>query len=66
MGHGLLLKDTAERGLASRMWPPNFEEDEPQLEGKRENDLRMSQARPNRDALRDGTSRTGLGRRSVK
>ena len=68
-GHGRLPKDTAERGLTSRLWPPYFEdeEEEPQLEDKkRENDQSMSQARPDRDVLRDGTSRTGLGRRSVK
>ena len=48
------------------MWPPHFEEDEPQSEDERENDLRISQARPDRDALRAGTSRSGLGLRSVK
>ena len=66
MDNGRLPKDTSERGLTSRLWPPNFEEEEePQLEEKRENDLRISQARPDRDALRDGTSLPGLGRRSV-
>ena len=42
------------------------EGEEPQLEDKRENDLSMSQAWTGRDALRDGMSQTGLGRRSVK
>ena len=66
VGNGRLPKDTAGRGPTSRLWSPNFEEEEPQVEDKRENDLQqMSQARPDRDALRDGMSRTGLGRRSV-
>ena len=44
----------------------NFEEEEePQLEDKSENDLRMSRATP-ADGLRDGISRTGLGRRSMR
>ena len=58
MGNGRLPQDTAARGLTNRFWPRNFKE--PQLEDKRENDLRMSQTRPGRDALRDGKSRTGL------
>ena len=65
MDTGRLPKDTAGRGLTSRLRPRIFEEEEPQLKDKRENDLRMSQARPGKDALRDGMSRTGLGRGSV-
>ena len=66
MGNGRLPKGTAARRLSNRLWPRNFEEEEPQLEAKRENDLKMTQARSGRDALRDGVSQTGLGRRSVK
>ena len=66
MGNGRLPKDTAGCGLTTRLKPPNIEEEEePQLEDKRENDLRMSQTRPGRDALRDGMPGTGLGRRSM-
>ena len=39
-------KDTAVRGLTSTLWPRIFEEEEPQLEDKSENDQRMSQVRP--------------------
>ena len=60
MGTGRLPKHTAGRGLTSRLWPPNFKEEERQLEDKRENDEKMSQTRPDRDTLRDGISRTGL------
>ena len=52
VGTGRLPKDTAWRGLTSTLWPPNFGEGEPQLEDKRENDLRMSQARPGRRPAR--------------
>ena len=38
-------KDIAGRGLTSTLWPPNFGEEEPQLEDKSENNLRTSRAR---------------------
>ena len=57
---GRLPKNTAGRGLKSALRPPIFEEGEPQVEEKSENDLRMSQA-GRADGLRDGISRTGLG-----
>ena len=53
MGNGRLPKDTAGCGLTSTLWPPNFEEEEPQLEDKGENYLRASQAkRPGRRPAR--------------
>ena len=44
MDYGRLRNNTPGRGLITRLWPRNFEEGEPQLEDKRETDLRMSKA----------------------
>ena len=51
-GHRAATQDTAGRGLTSTLWPPNFEKQEPQLEDKSENDLRISQARSGRRPAR--------------
>ena len=53
VNNGRLLKDIAGgRGLMNTVWPRNFEEEEPQLEDKSENDLKMSHARPGRPPAR--------------
>ena len=64
--NGRVPKDTAGRGLTSTLWPRNFEEEEPWLEDKSENDLRMPQAGPGRRPCEMKISRTGLGRRWVR